>query len=486
MRGQETFLAKFFHSTKPLVVPVYQRNYTWRKENCKLLFDDILNICNDERKKHFIGSVVFVDHADSFIVIDGQQRITTISILLLALRNAIKNGEIEVTNPSLANQIEYEFLVNQFSSTEEHRMKLKPFRDDCKAYDALFGDAQNYIETSQITINYKFFYNELISQNVDATKFYEAIKNRLEFVQISLEPQYGDNAQLVFETINSTGVSLNETDKIRNFVLMNLDAKRQEHIYNNYWLPIEISTNIYMEDFMRDFLTMRLNYIPNRNDVYKVFKDFVLENYASDVEPLLEDLKYYATIFKSIKESKIGTNKANAIMMDLEQLELTTTYPFLLALLAYHKQGGISDNEVEKVLGVLEVFLFRRIMSGFYNTGLNKIFVNLHNRIIKMMYDNFTYLDVFIYLLQHGITYWEFPNDEKFKLSFEEREVYKMRSNYRLYLFYKFEEAMNKEAVGTKMKIEDGVLSIEHIMPQTLSDDWKIELGDITEEEYIP
>lgn len=484
MRGQETFLAKFFHSTKPLVVPVYQRNYTWRKENCKLLFDDILNICNDERKKHFIGSVVFVDHADSFIVIDGQQRITTISILLLALRNAIRDGEIEVSNPSLANQIEYEFLVNQFSSTEEHRMKLKPFRDDCKAYDALFGDAQNYIETSQITINYKFFYNELISQNVDATKFYEAIKNRLEFVQISLEPQYGDNAQLVFETINSTGVSLNETDKIRNFVLMNLDAKRQEHIYNNYWLPIEISTNIYMEDFMRDYLTMRLNYIPNRNDVYKVFKDFVLENYTTDVEPLLADLKYYATIFKSIKESKIGTNKANAIMTDLEQLELTTTYPFLLALLAYHKQGGISDNEVEKVLGVLEVFLFRRIMSGFYNTGLNKIFVNLHNRIIKMMYDNFTYLDVFIYLLQHGITYWEFPNDEKFKVSFEEREVYKMRSNYRLYLFYKFEEAMNKEAVGTKMKIEDGVLSIEHIMPQTLSDDWKIELGDITEEEY--
>lgn len=484
MRGQETFLAKFFHSTKPLVVPVYQRNYTWRKENCKLLFDDILSICNDDHKKHFIGSVVFVDHADSFIVIDGQQRITTISILLLALRNAIKNGEIEVSNPSLANQIEYEFLVNQFSSTEEHRMKLKPFRDDCKAYDALFGDTQNYIETSQITINYKFFYNELISQNIDAIKFYEAIKNRLEFVQISLEPQHGDNAQLVFETINSTGVSLNETDKIRNFVLMNLDARRQEHIYNNYWLPIEVSTNIYMEDFMRDYLTMRLNYIPNRNDVYKVFKDFVLENYASDIEPLLADLKYYATIFKSIKESKIGTNKANAIMTDLEQLELTTTYPFLLALLAYHKQGGISDSEVEKVLGVLEVFLFRRIMSGFYNTGLNKIFVNLHNRIIKMMYDNFTYLDVFIYLLQHGITYWEFPNDEKFKLSFEEREVYKMRSNYRLYLFYKFEEAMNKEAVGTKMKIEDGVLSIEHIMPQTLSDDWKIELGDITEEEY--
>ncbi len=484
MRGQETFLAKFFHSTKPLVVPVYQRNYTWGKENCKLLFDDILSICDDNHKKHFIGSVVFVDHADSFIVIDGQQRITTISILLLALRNAIKNGEIEVSYPSLANQIEYEFLINQFSSTEEHRMKLKPFRDDCKAYDALFGDAQNYIETSQITINYKFFYNELKSKNIDAIKFYEAIKNRLEFVQISLEPQHGDNAQLVFETINSTGVNLNETDKIRNFVLMNLDARRQEHIYNNYWLPIEISTNIYMEDFMRDYLTMRLNYIPNRNDVYKVFKDFVLENYASDVEPLLADLKYYATIFNSIKESKIGTDKANAIMTDLEQLELTTTYPFLLALLAYHKQGGISDSEVEKVLGVLEVFLFRRIMSGFYNTGLNKIFVNLHNRIIKMMYDNFTYLDVFIYLLQHGITYWEFPNDEKFKLSFEEREVYKMRSNYRLYLFYKFEEAMNKEAVGTKMKIEDGVLSIEHIMPQTLSDDWKIELGDITEEEY--
>ncbi len=485
MRAVENYLAAFFHSTKPLVIPVYQRNYTWKKENCKLLFDDILNICDIPDKKHFIGSIVFVDDSDAYIIIDGQQRITTISILLLALRNAIKAGDIYSDVDSLVEQIDNGFLINPYVRDKAHRMKLKPFRDDCTAYDALFGSRDNFVQESVITANYNYFYDEILAHKINPVTFFEAIERRLEFVEVKLVPTLGDNAQLVFETINSTGVSLNETDKIRNFVLMNLKAKEQEDFYNNYWLPVERYTNIYLEDFMRDYLTMKLKAIPNKNDVYRVFKEFVLQNYAEGIEPLLADLKKYALIFKSIKETNIGSAKANRIMADLEQLELTTTYPFMLAMLDYHQQGCLDDNQLEKVLNALEVFLFRRIMSGYYNTGLNKIFANLHNRILKMQYDNFTYSDVFIYLLQHGISYWEFPNDEQFFHSFEDREVYKMRSNYRLYLFYKMEEALNKESAGTKKKIEDGVLSIEHIMPQTLTDDWRKELGlDFTDEDY--
>lgn len=489
MKARESYLAEFFHSTKPLMIPVYQRNYTWKKENCKLLFDDILSICDKSDKRHFIGSIVFVDDPDAYIIIDGQQRITTISILLLAIRNAIMKGHITTGNSAdddmLVDEINYEFLINRYSKSKEHRMKLKPFRDDCTAYDALFGEKENYVVESVITANYNYFYDEIIAHKINPKVFFEAIQNRLEFVQVKLFPNEGDNAQLVFETINSTGVSLNETDKIRNFVLMKLNAKLQEEYYNNYWLPIERYTNIYLEDFMRDYLTMKLSSIPNKGDVYKVFKEYVQLHYADNIEPLLVDLKNYAQILKSIKEAKIGTEKANQIMANLEQLEITTTYPFLLAMLDYYRQGNLAASEMERVLDVLEVFLFRRIMSGYYNTGLNKIFANMHNRILKQMYDNYTYVDVLIYLLQHGISYWDFPNDIQFVRSFEEREVYKMRSNYRLYLFYKMEEALNRESVGTKKKIEDGVLSIEHIMPQTLTDAWREELGsDFTEEDY--
>ena len=478
MIAHKKTLSEFFYSTKPLVIPVYQRSYTWRKENCKLPFHDILNICEDSNMKHFIGSIVFVDDSEAYVIIDGQQRVTTISILLLALRNAILNGDIVSDDASLVDQINYRFLMNQFAKDNNHRMKLKPFRDDSKAYDALFGNNDEFVAESIITSNYNYFYEEILAHNINPTKFFDAIQGRLEFVEVKLIPSDGDNAQLVFETINSTGVSLNETDKIRNYVLMGLSSNTQEDFYNNYWLPIERHTNIHLEEFMRDYLTMKLNSIPNKGDVYRVFKEYVSDSYINDIEPLLIDLKMYSQIFKGIKEAKVGTSKMNEIMANLEQLEITTTYPFLLAMLNYYQEEKLASSEVEKVLDVMEVFLFRRIMSGYYNTGLNKVFANMHNRILKQMYDNYSYSDVFIYLLQHGISYWEFPNDSQFVRSFEEREVYKMRSNYRLYLFYKLEESMNKEAEGTKKKIEDGVLSIEHIMPQTLTDDWRKELGD--------
>lgn len=484
MIAHKKTLSEFFYSTKPLVIPVYQRNYTWRKENCKLLFHDILNI-SDSNMKHFIGSIVFVDDSEAYVIIDGQQRVTTISILLLALRNAILNGDVVSDDASLVDQINYRFLINQFAKDNNHRMKLKPFRDDSKAYDALFRNIDEFVEESIITSNYHYFYEEILAHNINPTKFFDAIQGRLEFVEVKLIPSDGDNPQLVFETINSTGVSLNETDKIRNYVLMGLNANTQEDFYNTYWLPIERYTNIHLEDFMRDYLTMKLNSIPNKGDVYRVFKEYVLEHYTNDIEPLLVDLKSYAQIFKSIKEAKVGTTKMNEIMANLEQLEIATTYPFLLAMLNYHQEGKLASSEVERVLDVMEVFLFRRIMSGYYNTGLNKVFANMHNRILKQMYGDYSYSEVFIYLLQHGISYWEFPNDTQFVRSFEEREVYKMRSNYRLYLFYKLEESMNKEAEGTKKKIEDGVLSIEHIMPQTLTDDWRKELGtEFSDEDF--
>ncbi len=484
MTGKEATLAEFFYGTEPFIIPVYQRNYTWKKADCKQLLTDILNIVKDKGKTHFIGSIVHVLHSDGNIIIDGQQRITTISLLLLAIRNAIIKGDVKTKNDTLIKEIEYQFLINQFSKDSEKRIKLKPFRDDCKAFYALFENPKGYILESKITENYLYFYDELVARQADPQSIYDAIK-RLVFVRITLEPHHGDDAQQIFESINSTGVRLTETDKIRNFVLMNLDAKVQEKFYNNYWLTIENNTDRSMEDFVRDYLTMECNSIPNKLDVYRVFKEHTRKKYAEGIEPLLQSMSHYSDIFQSIKNCKVGSDKANAIISQLEQLDITTTYPFLLPLINYYQEGGIDDAELERVLSTLEIFLFRRIMSGYYNTGLNKVFYNMHSRILKAQYDDWKYSDILIYLLQHGISYFEFPNDESFRLSFEIREVYKMRSNYRLYFFSRLEESLNKEATGIKEKIENGILSIEHIMPQTLTADWRKELGsDFTEEDF--
>ena len=485
MTGKEATLQEFFYGTEPIIIPVYQRNYTWSKKDCEILLNDIVNICFSPKKTHFIGSIVYVKHTDGNIIIDGQQRITTISLLMLAMRNAIASGDITTDDESLEKKIEYQFLVNQFSRDEEHRMKLKPFRDDSKSFDALFKEKSGHVMGSRITENYMFFYEELIKRQIDLNQLFEAISKRLIFVGIMLEPSHGDDAQQIFESINSTGVRLREADKIRNYVLMNLGAKKQEEYYNTYWAPLENNTGENLEDFMRDYLTMARKSIPNKSEVYNVFKQFAIDSYPEGIEPLLESLKYYSVIFKSIKDCAVASDKANSTMRNLEQLDITTTYPFLLAMLNYYLEGHIDTEQVEKALRVIEIFLFRRIMSGYYNTGLNKVFHNMHYRILKMQHDDFTYTDVLIYLLQHGISYWEFPNDEDFMHSFEVRDVYKMKPNYRLYLFCSLEESLNKEAIGVRKKIEDGVLSIEHVMPQTLTDAWRQELGpDFTQEDY--
>ena len=484
MTGKESTLLEFFYGTEPIIIPVYQRNYTWGTPDCKQLLDDIFAISDDSKKTHFIGSVVHVKHSDGNIIIDGQQRITTLSILLLAIRNAVRDGKLTEDNPMLTKEIEFSFLINQFSSNEERRMKLKPFRDDCRAFDALFGEESGLIHESKITENYLYFYNRLVESNINPRDILNAIK-RLVFVRITLEPEHGDNAQQIFESINSTGVRLSESDKIRNFVLMGLDAATQEKYYNNYWLPIEQNTNLGMEDFVRDYLTIFCKAIPKKNEVYFKFKQYANDTYSFSIQPLLESLKHYSELYSKIKTCKVGCKEANALMENLAQLDIQTIYPFLLSYFDYCYSTSVEDKEMVKVLQTIDVFLFRRIMGGYYNTGLNKIFYNLHQRVLKMQHSDWKYSDVLIYLLKNGISYWVFPDDDAFINSFEEREVYKMRANYRLYFFTRLEESLNKEAVGVQNKIESGVLSIEHIMPQTLTPDWEKELGpDFTEEDF--
>ena len=257
MKGSETKLVAFMQgSDKRFVIPVYQRNYDWKTENCKQLFDDLKKVIKTHRKSHFFGSIVSVYNPDGenmeFQIIDGQQRLTTISLLLLAMYNLIKNGIIAVEQGNLADKIYRTYLIDEWQD-DDTRIKLKPVKNDQTAFGKLFDDETEHVKDSNVTINYRYFYERIQRQELTMDELFEAIR-RLEIISITLNQD--DNPQLIFESLNSTGVALSEGDKIRNFILMGLPTKQQNNFYEKYWNKIEVCTGYEVSAFVRDYLSV--------------------------------------------------------------------------------------------------------------------------------------------------------------------------------------------------------------------------------------
>lgn len=231
MKGSECRLIEYMEgSKKRFIIPVYQRNYDWKIEHCKQLFDDLIKVVKNQRKSHFFGSLVSVYNPSGrnteFLVIDGQQRLTTVSLLLLAIYNLISKGILKSNDTFLDKQIYEDFLVDKYQPKEK-RIKLKPVKNDQKAFGKLFNDKSDYIRDSNLTINYNYFYDRIQKQEVSIDELFDAIC-RLEIINITLDND--DNPQLIFESLNSTGLELSEGDKIRNFILMGLPIDLQEKI----------------------------------------------------------------------------------------------------------------------------------------------------------------------------------------------------------------------------------------------------------------
>lgn len=231
MHGEAKLLLKFLDgSDNRYIIPVYQRNYDWRPKQCEQLFNDLVQIIKKDRKSHFFGSIVTSSAnkggKSDYLVIDGQQRITTISILFTAMVNLMKSGTVVAEDKRLAEKIEKKFLVDEYQ-TEERKLRLKPIKDDCVSFDKLItNNPSEFVESSNITQNYHYFENRIKNikrDEISIDELYEAIF-RLEIIDIFLDKE--DNPQLIFESLNSTGLDLTEADKIRNFILMGLDAKK--------------------------------------------------------------------------------------------------------------------------------------------------------------------------------------------------------------------------------------------------------------------
>lgn len=316
------FLAYMDGADKRFIIPVYQRNYDWRKENCIQLFDDLVKVIKEKRPSHFFGSIVSVHKDGEFsehIVIDGQQRLTTVSLLLLAMYKLMKKGTVVPEKNNLADKIYKTYLINEWQEDLTLRIKLKQVKDDSKAFIQLFGDDENQIPESSLTLNYKYFYNRIAQKEVTVDDLYSAI-NKLEIINITLGSD--DNPQLIFESMNSTGLALNESDKIRNFVLMGLPVKQQEMFYEKYWKSIEARTDYKVDDFVRDYLTIKQSKIPNQKMIYAIFKAYVA-NHHFDIEDLLKDLLNYAKRYEILLTGRTPNQSLNASIIRLLRLKTT-------------------------------------------------------------------------------------------------------------------------------------------------------------------
>ena len=477
MKGSASHLLEFLEgSRKRFIIPVYQRNYDWKQENCKQLFDDLVQVIRENKQSHFFGSIVSYAHLrDEVVLIDGQQRITTVSLILIAMINAMKQGIMVSEDSNLVDILQDTYIIDKYRK-EERKVRLKPFRDDCNAFDRLiFNNEEDYVADSKVTHNYHYFYDRITNlKELTMDELYRAIDS-LEIIDIVLEPEHGDDPQLIFESLNSTGLDLTEADKIRNFILMGLQPDIQEKYYDDYWNKIENCTGSELDSFVRNYLTIETGVIPNIRNVYQAFKAYAK---GKDIQQLLGQMLTYATAYKKLTTFDLGDSEANEIAKRLDLLDMTVAYPFLMAFMIYASDTGIYEKELVPVLSCIESFIFRRLMCDLPTNALNKIFATLHKFVVKNKKEADTYSDVMIYYLETRKLSSAFPKDEEFLNGFTTKNIYAMRGKNKTYLFERLENGSSKEKNDIVGNIAEGILTIEHIMPQTLSSWWRQELGE--------
>lgn len=483
MKASEEMLFRLLEGgDKRFVVPVYQRPYSWKKANCELLIKDLSELAKrDNNATHFFGSIVYVVNNigsfNEYVIIDGQQRITTISLLLLAIRNYITNNSLSIGVS--ATEITNRYLTDAYSDSAK-KLKLKLVQGDDDAYDRLIESAQP-IANNNVTVNYNFFYDTLSSlSDIEIKGLYEAIK-KLIIVNISLNPHNGDDPQLIFESLNSTGLDLEEADKIRNYVLMKMTSAQQERIYKNYWEKLE--SKVSKEDinkFIRHYLAVKTRELANENKLYFAFKGYREKNSIMQIEDILKDILTYAEFYNQIKNAKISSRvQYISKIARINRLEVNTVTPLLFDLFYAKSQTLLTEDEMSECVSSIESYIARRIICGLPTSALNKIFVSMGAEIQRYIEKHgATYLDALKYSILTKTGKSRFPTDHDFQEKFVTYELYNAKPNTRKYFFERLENYNNRERIAVEEQIDNGELTIEHIMPQTLTDEWKESLGD--------
>ncbi len=479
MKANEINLHRFLsQNDTQFVIPIYQRNYDWGHSQCKQLLDDIFELSKNEKlNAHFIGSIVLIQDGvystsgiRELIIIDGQQRLTTVTLIYLVIYRLAK----ECQNESLANRINKTYLINEFAQDEE-KLKLRPTENNNQALKyLLYSEHQEeYLDFSRLVDNFNYFRSRISQENYEII---QAGLNKLMFVEISLE-RGKDDPQRIFESLNSTGLELSQSDLIRNYILMGLKAKSQEKIYRNYWEYIEkfardeAKNASKVSDYIRDYLTLENKKIPNKNKVYQEFKlKYPISTTLEDVENNLKPIKKFVKYYQKLVNPSHEPDKEIRLQLEyINRLEINVAYPFLLKVYDDYSSSLISKQIFIDVLELIQSFTWRRFIVGLSTNALNKIFMRLYEDVNPE-----NYLNSIQSALMNKKGSQKFPRNNEVRHALREKDMYGIKPKNRIYCLERLENYQNKEPVKIE---ENNDITIEHIFPQNPEPQWKKELG---------
>ena len=482
MKATEAKLLDFLRKSPQFVIPIYQRTYSWTERECRQLWDDVVRCGkNDKISVHFVGSIVYIEsglsqvtHQSPLQVIDGQQRLTTVTLMLAALAEAIGDGE--PIDGFSSRKIKNYFLLNPEESGER-RFKLLLSQTDKASLTAIVGETEQPKEFSlRVTENYARFKEWIAAAKGELEVLCKGL-SKIVIVDVALNREQ-DNPQLIFESMNSTGKELSQADLIRNFILMGLERDLQTRLYEQFWRPMEVefgqeAYGTHFDGFMRHYLTMKTGEIPNIGAVYDAFKEHARSSRDSTtgddehVESLVRDIRNYARHFCAMALGSESDAELKRAFHDLRELRVDVAYPFLLELYHDYEGGYLPKDDFVRSVRLVEAYVFRRAICAIPTNSMNKTFATFGKALKKDRY--LESIEAHFLMMP---SYRGFPKDDVFFRELQTRDLYNFRS--RSYWLRRFENFGRKEYVPVDE------YTIEHIMPQNeeLSATWKESLGD--------
>ena len=477
MKATEAKLLSFLQKSPPFIIPIYQRTYSWTEKQCRQLWDDVLRAgASDAITMHFIGSIVYVEqgfhvsHQPPLLVIDGQQRLTTVSLLLEALARAV--GDDEPIDGFSAPKLREYYLINRLEKGDRYFKLLLSQTDNASLKAIIKNSEQPQSPSLRVTQNFELFTEWLDGQQGDLATVCRGLA-KLVVVDIALN-RAQDNPQLIFESMNSTGRELSQADLIRNYILMGLDPDLQERLYEDYWRPMELdfgqeAYGAQFDSFMRHYLTVRTGDIPREREVYESFKEHARTKPVQDagIKALVQEIRSFARAYCAMALPGRETNASlSAAFHDLRELKVDVAYPFLLELYDDFAGGRLTAGDFAAAVRLVEAYVFRRAVCAIPTNSMNKTFGTFGKALKKDRY-----LES---IRAHFLTlpsYRRFPSDDEFRRDLQTRDLYNFPR--RSYWLRRLENHNHKERVAVDE------YTIEHILPQNpdLPGAWRQMLG---------